>query len=70
MSLIHESDAALQKLIACYERQAEQAVIVFFGDHRPHTDSFYFQMTEDSCRFYQRRGTQKIRGTVSYLGEL
>ena len=46
MSLIHESDAALQKLIAYYEKQPEQAVIVFFGDHQPHLpDSFYFQMT-------------------------
>ena len=46
LSLIHESDAALQKLIAYYEKQAEQAVIVFFGDHQPHLpDSFYFQMT-------------------------
>ncbi len=46
LSLIHESDAALQKLIAYYEKQPEQAVIVFFGDHQPHLpDSFYFQMT-------------------------
>ena len=46
LSLIHESDAALQKLIAYYEKQSEQAVIVFFGDHQPHLpDSFYFQMT-------------------------
>ena len=42
LSLIHESDAALQKLIAYYEKQPEQAVIVFFGDHQPSLNSNFY----------------------------
>lgn len=35
LSLIHRTDQAFEELIAYFERQKEDTVIVFFGDHQP-----------------------------------
>lgn len=37
LSLIKESDRALQELIAYFEEQEEETLILFFGDHQPAT---------------------------------
>ncbi len=37
LSLIKESDKALQNLIAYFEEQEEETLILFFGDHQPAT---------------------------------
>lgn len=40
LNTIKESDLALEKLIAYFEKEEEPVVIVFFGDHYPHLPSF------------------------------
>lgn len=44
MSLVHESDRALQKLIEDLEKSEEPTVVVFFGDHLP-------TLSEDFCQY-------------------
>ena len=45
LSLIHESDTALQKLITYFQGVDDKVEIVFFGDHQPSLNSnFYRQM--------------------------
>jgi phosphoglycerol transferase MdoB-like AlkP superfamily enzyme len=42
LSLVHESDAALEKLITYFEGVTDPVEIVFFGDHQPSlTSDFY-----------------------------
>lgn len=38
LSLMKETDAAVEKLVTYFEEQEEDTIIVFFGDHQP-TDS-------------------------------
>lgn len=45
LSLIHESDAALEKLITYFQGVDDKVEVVFFGDHQPSLNSsFYRQM--------------------------
>ena len=45
LSLIHESDAALEKLITYFQGVDDKVEVVFFGDHQPSVNSnFYRQM--------------------------
>lgn len=52
LSSIHNSDAALQELIAYFEAQEEETLIVMFGDHQPSLpNAFYaecFGLTDSS----------------------
>ena len=42
LSLMHESDQAIEKLISYFAEEEEPAIIVFFGDHQPNiSDAFY-----------------------------
>ena len=42
LSLMHESDKAIEKLITYFEKEKEPTIIVFFGDHQPNiSDAFY-----------------------------
>ena len=42
LSLLHESDAALEELISYFERQDRKVVIVFFGDHMPSLNNTFY----------------------------
>lgn len=47
LSLIYETDKAVEYLISYFERVEEDVVIVFFGDHQPKLEeSFYTQIGE------------------------
>lgn len=43
LSLIHESDRALEKLITYFESVDEPVEIVFFGDHQPSLNQWFYQ---------------------------
>lgn len=43
LSLIRESDAALEKLIAYLEQQDEPILLLFFGDHQPAVESAFYE---------------------------
>lgn len=43
LSLVHESDSALQYLITYFENVEEPVEIVFFGDHQPSLSSGFYQ---------------------------
>ena len=59
MSLIHESDRALQKLIEDLEKSDEPTVVVFFGDHLPTlSEDFYeyvFGKTDEEMTFEENQ---------------
>ncbi len=42
LSLVHESDKALEYLISYFERVEEPVEIVFFGDHQPSLSSHFY----------------------------
>ena len=42
LSLMRESDAALEDLITYFEDEDEPTMIVFFGDHKPYLDSSFY----------------------------
>lgn len=42
LSLIHESDQALERLIQYFENADEETVILFFGDHQPLIDTDFY----------------------------
>ncbi len=44
LSLLHESDEALEYLITYFESVDEPVVIVFFGDHQPSLNSAFYKM--------------------------
>lgn len=42
LSLMKQSDHALQELVQYFEKESEPTLLVFFGDHQPHLpDAFY-----------------------------
>lgn len=43
LSLIRESDAALEELIAYLEQQDEPILLLFFGDHQPAVESDFYE---------------------------
>ena len=46
LSLIQESDRAIQRLVEYFSEQDEPTIIVFFGDHMPYIEnSFYNHLT-------------------------
>lgn len=51
LSLIQESDRAIQQLVEYFSQQDEPTIIVFFGDHMPYIeDSFYDNLTRYSTK--------------------
>lgn len=44
LSLIHETDKAVEYLITYFQRVDEDVVIVFFGDHQPKMDEAFYEM--------------------------
>ena len=42
LSLLQQTDAALEELIAYFEEQDEKVVVVFFGDHQPRIDEAFY----------------------------
>lgn len=50
LSLIHETDKAVEYLISYFQSVDEEVVIVFFGDHQPKLDeSFYAAVSETAA---------------------
>jgi glucan phosphoethanolaminetransferase (alkaline phosphatase superfamily) len=43
LSLIHESDSALKKLITYFQGASDKVEIVFFGDHQPSLNSSFYR---------------------------
>ncbi|MBQ9993303.1 MAG: LTA synthase family protein [Clostridia bacterium] len=44
LSLIHESDKAVQELVGYFAEQEEPTVILFFGDHQPGVGESFYDM--------------------------
>ncbi len=44
LSLVHESDKAIQNLITYFEHVDDPVEIVFFGDHQPSLNSAFYEM--------------------------
>ena len=44
LSLIHKTDAALEKLVSYFSKVDEKTVIVFFGDHQPKLNDEFSQL--------------------------
>lgn len=42
LSLIKESDDALEELITYFDQQEEPTIVVLFGDHQPHLPDFFY----------------------------
>ncbi|MCR4722310.1 MAG: sulfatase-like hydrolase/transferase [Eubacteriales bacterium] len=59
LSLIHESDKAVQYLISYFENVDDDVVIVFFGDHQPKIDESFYEavgaVQDDSLDERQKR---------------
>lgn len=58
LSLIHETDKAVERLITYFEGADEDVVVVFFGDHQPYlNESFYEAIgsTTDTLDEQQKR---------------
>lgn len=51
LTLIKESDRAIEELIGKCESLDEETIIVFFGDHQPGLTSFYNDLTEESLKY-------------------
>ena len=62
LSLLRESDRAMQYLIEYYESIDRDVVIVFFGDHQPNVEeTFYEELNEGSFdRLYQKMRKQQV----------
>lgn len=43
LTLIHETDKAVEKLITYFENVDDEVVVVFFGDHLPKVDTDFFE---------------------------
>ena len=43
LSLIHESDSALEYLISLFEKVDDPVEIVFFGDHQPSLNTNFYK---------------------------
>lgn len=49
LSLVHETDRAVEQLISYFEAVEDDVVIVFFGDHQPKLDeAFYGELTGEA----------------------
>ncbi len=48
LTLIHESDAALARLVEYFSTVDEDVVLVFFGDHLPSLDRSFYLQTHDN----------------------
>ena len=49
LSLIKESDSAIEELIEYFRQSEEPTIVVFFGDHQAYIeDSFYTELFQDS----------------------
>lgn len=48
LSLIHETDRALEYLISYFENADDKVVIVFFGDHQPSLETPFFEAISGS----------------------
>lgn len=47
LSLVHETDKAVEDLIAYFQEVEEDVVIVFFGDHQPGIDESFYEAVSD-----------------------
>lgn len=51
LSLIEESDRAIQRLVEYFSQQDEPTIIVYFGDHMPYIEnSFYNHLTRSAMK--------------------
>ena len=59
LSVLHETDKAVEYLISYFENVDENVVIVFFGDHQPKVEEDFYQLIrgkeEDTLDTYQLR---------------
>lgn len=46
LSLVHETDKAVEKLITYFENVDEDVVIVFYGDHQPRLNGLFYDKIE------------------------
>lgn len=47
LSLVHETDKAVENLISYFQEVEEDVVIVFFGDHQPRIDEAFYEAVSD-----------------------
>ena len=48
LSIIHETDRAVERLITYFQNVDEEVVILFFGDHQPQIDEAFYKMTDQT----------------------
>lgn len=65
LSLIHESDKALEYLINYFEKEEREVIVVFFGDHQPSLDEAF--VTEISDVDYDTAEERLLRYTVPFF---
>lgn len=55
LSLIHETDKAVEYLIDYFSKVDDEVVVVFFGDHQPRLDESFYSESSDSLDIKQNR---------------
>ena len=48
LSLIYETDRAVEHLISYFQKVDEDVIIVFFGDHQPNIDTAFYEAISDT----------------------
>lgn len=67
LSLMRESDRALEQLVGYFEKVEEPTVILLFGDHQPHlSDDFYQEVMGKKPDFFTRQEVMK-KHLVPYM---
>lgn len=67
LSLMRESDRALEQLVGYFEKVEEPTVILLFGDHQPHlSDDFYQEAMGKKPDFFHRQEVMK-KHLVPYM---
>ena len=67
LSLIYESDKALEKLINYYKNQEKETIIVFFGDHQPLIDTDFYSEVIGKDYFNLSLDEQALTYQVPYF---
>lgn len=65
LSLIHESDRAVGRLISYFSEAEDDVVIVFFGDHQPSLDENFYSECSDSS--YETLDEQQRKYEVPFF---
>lgn len=65
LTLIHETDKAVEKLITYFENVDDDVMVVFFGDHLPKVDTNFFE--EVHCGSFDTLDEQMLQYMVPFF---